>query len=215
MERVQYAKKRVPITYMIFDVLYYNGKWMTERSLKERTEVLSDIIIPGDHVQVVSSHHDGDALFKVIEKHEMEGIVVKDLSSQYAINGKDKRWQKKKVLKDLYAVVGGVTYRSGLVNALLLGLYDEHDQLWYIGHAGAGKLTQRDWRRLTETVQGIRIQERPFVNVPERNKVAIWIKPELTVKINFLNWTRSKTLRQPSIQSLVNVSVKDCTFGQT
>jgi bifunctional non-homologous end joining protein LigD len=35
------------------------------------------------------------------------------------INGKDSNWRKVKNFKDLIAVVGGVTYRSGVVNSLL------------------------------------------------------------------------------------------------
>lgn len=83
---------------MVFDVLYFNGKWITEHSLKERTEWLSNIIIPGDHVQLVSSHDEGDTLFKVIQRNEMEGIVIKDLNSKYYVNGKNDKWQKKKII---------------------------------------------------------------------------------------------------------------------
>lgn len=209
------AINQVPITYMIFDILHYNGNWITDKTLEERQQILDKIITKNDYVQLVKNHHDSSSLFNAAAEHELEGIIIKDLNSKYSINGKDKRWQKKKVFKDLFAIIGGVTYRSGVVNALLLGLYDENGQLWYIGHAGTGKLTQKDWRSLTKTVQGIITQERPFANVPERNKDAIWIKPELTVKIKFMEWTRSKTLRQPSIQSLVNIDVKDCTFEQT
>lgn len=211
---VERAKKDVPIIYMVFDILHVNGEWITNKPLLERQEILNEIIIENEFIQLVKNHQDPSSLYSAAVEHGLEGIIIKDLSSYYAINGKDKRWQKKKVIKDLYAIVGGVTYRSGIVNALLLGLYDENEQLRYIGHAGTGKLSQKDWKSITETVQDLIVQDRPFINTPTRSKDAIWIKPEFTAKINFLEWTQSKTLRQPSIQSIGNVDIKECTFRQ-
>lgn len=211
-DSIQLAKSQVPITYMIFDLLYLNGDWVTDRTLLERQQLLNKIIIESEKVQLVKNHNDAETLFNAVTELDLEGIVIKDINSKYTVNGKDSRWQKKKLIKDLVAVVGGVTFRSGTVNALLLGLYDEQGQLWYIGHAGTGKLTREDWRRITETVQNLKIEQRPFVNLPERNKEAFWIRPELTVKVNFMEWTAAKTLRQPSIQAFVDLPANECTF---
>lgn len=213
--RIDVVKHQIPIAYMIFDILYFNGDWVTGLPLLERQQILEKIIRKNDVIQRVSNHRDAEALFQAVADHGLEGIVLKDLNSSYAINGKDKRWQKKKIRKDLFAVVGGVTFRTGTVNALLLGLYDELGQLWYIGHAGTGKLTKQDWKNLTAVVRNLRITERPFVNTPDRLKNTTWIKPEITVKINFLEWTSNKTLRQPSVQAIVKGAGKQCTFAQT
>jgi bifunctional non-homologous end joining protein LigD len=214
-ESISRAKGQTPVIYMIFDVLFYNGKWITNHPLHQRQEILNNIIIPQDNLQVVQSFQDGEGLFKAIKEQGMEGIVCKDLEQPYLINGKDRRWQKIKNYQDLIAVVGGVTYRQGTVNAILLGLFDEEGQLWYIGHAGTGKLTSEDWRSLTARVEPMKINQMPFVNKPDRYKEATWIKPILTVKIEFMNWTENKTLRQPSIQAFVDVTREECTFKQT
>jgi bifunctional non-homologous end joining protein LigD len=214
LERVKQVQKYVPITYMIFDVLYVDGNWINQWSLKERLEVLSNIIIPSEHVQLVSSnsHNDIKTLFDVIEKQEMEGILIKDLKSKYIINGKNDNWQKKKNYRDLVAVVAGVTFRQGNANAILLGLYDQKGRLWYIGHAGTGKLKSSDWRKLTEKVRPLIINEMPFTNSPERLKNAVWIRPEITVKIKYIEWTGGRAVRQPSIQAFVDVSPEECVF---
>lgn len=214
MERVAEVRRSIRVTYMVFDVIFYNGKWIHQEPLEKRIKLLENIIEPGDHVQRVPVFQDGQSLFQVVKEQNMEGIVLKDVHSRYAINGKDKRWQKKKVFRDLVAVIGGITYRSGVVNALLLGLYDHTGQFRYIGHVGTGKITRQDWRTLTNIAEDIKIDKRPFVNRPERDKDASWVQPVLTVKIQFLEWTESKTLRQPSIQSFVNAEAKDCTFDQ-
>lgn len=212
MERVDAVKNSVPISYMIFDVLFLNGQWVNHKNLQERIELLANIVIPGEHVQLVTSHHDGETLFNVIQQQQMEGIVIKDLNSKYYINGKNDRWLKMKNYRDLVAVIGGVTIRDGIVNAVLLGLYDQSGQLWYIGHAGTGRLTKQEWRDLTERIKPLITKERTFANKPERIKDAIWIQPLFTAKIQYIDWTADHLLRQPSIQAFVNVPPEECRY---
>lgn len=210
---IRQAARNGPVTYMIFDLLYVNGEWLTGRSLHERQERLADIIRPQDHVQLVDNVADGESLLAVMKQYGMEGIVCKELSATYAPGGKDGRWRKVKLFRDLVAAVGGVTLRAGTVNALLLGLYAD-GRFHYIGHAGTGKLTQADWRALTERLLPMTVPERPFVNEPQRSQDAIWIKPELTVKVQFLEWTPQGTMRHPSIQAITDVPPAACLFAE-
>jgi len=211
LSNVDVMRKSVPITYMIFDILYLNNEWVTSFPLAERQKMLRDVIKPRDDVQLVDNF-DAKALYEVIKTQEMEGIIIKDLTSTYLINGKDSRWQKKKFYRDIVAVVGGVTLRDNIVNSLLLGLYDQNGQLWYIGHAGTGRLTQKDWRELTEAVKPLIQSATPFENKPTRLKGTIWLKPHITVKVKFAEWIEGRALRQPSIQAFVNISPFECKF---
>ncbi|RAT95625.1 RNA ligase family protein [Brevibacillus sp. Leaf182] len=212
LEKVSQIQKLVPVTYMVFDVLYWNDEWVTSYPLSERQQILAKIITPTTHVQLVENFADGDALYRVIEAQGMEGIMMKDASSSYLVNGKDQRWRKKKYYRDLIAVVGGVTLRNQIVNSLLLGLFDQQGSFWYIGHAGTGKLTQTDWRALTERIQPLVQQKMSFVNKPPRAANTLWIQPEITVKIKFAEWKEGHSLRQPSIQGFVDVPPHQCVF---
>lgn len=214
LERVSHLRNSVPVTYMIFDIIFYNGKWMNDFRLEDRLQLLSDLIIPGNEVQLVPSFDNGKSLYQAIEQQELEGIVIKDLNSKYVINGKNASWQKKKNYNDLIAVVAGVTFRSGIVNSLLLGLYDQKGQLWYIGHAGSGKMKPTEWRQLIEKINHLKTNNNPFFNKPSRIKEAVWIKPKLTVKVNFLEWTEGHELRQPVIQAFVDVPSSKCVFNE-
>lgn len=209
--RIEYIQKQVPVVYMIFDILFLNGEWVTHKALQERQQILSNLIVQNDLIQLVQNHSDPQQLFEVVKAHDLEGIVCKDLNSTYALDGKDQRWQKKKNYKDVIAVVGGVTLRSGVVNSLLLGLYNEQ-KLVYIGHAGAGRLSHNEWLQFTNLIQSLIQTERPFINKPERSQEAIWIQPVITVKIQFMDWTPHFILRQPTIQSFVTVPPEECTF---
>lgn len=211
-ESLALAQKKVSITYMIFDILYLNEEWVTGKTLTERQQLLDKIINPLEYVQIVNNFPSGAELFEVIKAQEMEGIIGKNVNSTYSIGGKDGRWLKKKYYRDLIAAVGGVTMRNGVVNSLLLGLYDTKGAFWYIGHAGTGKLTTADWRALTEMIQPLIIAEKPFVNRPGRMKESIWLQPALTVKVQYAEWIEGHTLRQPSIQGFVSVPPEDCLF---
>jgi bifunctional non-homologous end joining protein LigD len=207
------AVYRIPVTYMVFDILYCDGKWVTDQPLAERQRLLHRVLNPGSHVQEVTNTSDAASLLTVMRQHQMEGIVCKDLTSTYGINGKDQRWQKVKIMHDLYAMIGGVTYRSGVVNAIAVGVYDG-PHFVYIGHVGTGKLNSATWRKLTEQVEPLIQEERPFHNVPERSSETTWIKPQIGVKVQYMELTQHRTLRHPSIQAFAEVSREDCLASQ-
>ncbi len=214
LERVETARNEVSVTYMIFDILYYNGEWVNQRTLQQRLNLLTEVVKPNKHVQLVSLQQNGKALLNAIRQQAMEGIVCKDLNSTYTIDGKDDRWRKVKNYGDLHAVIGGFTLNGGIVNAVLLGLYDKEGKLWYIGHTGTGKLTKADWRHLTQILQPLAVKDRPFFNQPERHKEAIWVIPQMVVKVKYTEWRwkEGRSLRQPSIQAFVDVPVEECRW---
>ncbi|RRJ64237.1 DNA ligase [Paenibacillus oralis] len=212
---IRFASGRIQAIYMIFDILHFDGDWVTGRTLAERQRLLQEIVIPGDRVQLVPNTQDGQLLFNLMKERGWEGIVCKKLDSPYQIGGKDGRWVKRKLARDLYAAIGGVTYRDGIVNAILLGLYDAEGRFLYIGHAGTGKWKVETWRELTAKIPGLAVPERPFYNVPERLKGAVWIQPALTVKVQFLEWTPGGTMRHPIIQGWGGVLAEDCSVSQS
>ncbi|MBU9721175.1 MULTISPECIES: RNA ligase family protein [Bacillaceae] len=212
LEKVTYIKDDVPVYYIIFDVLYLNGQWIIDRPLRERQEILSKVINPNRNIQLAKSQLDGDTLFEVTKEQDMEGIIVKDLDSPYKLDKKDASWLKVKNYRDIIAVIGGVTYRDDIVNSVLLGLYNEKRQLFFVGHAGTGKMKQEDWANLTKLIKPLLVDERPFINQPERYQNTQWVKPHLTVKIKYIEWPVGRSIRQPSIQAFTDIPPSECTL---
>lgn len=210
LDRVKDVMSAVPIFYMIFDVIFYNGEWIHHHPLKERLDLLTQIIKSNEQIQIVPTENDGHTLFQAIKQHDLEGVICKNLNSRYIINGKNSNWKKIKNYKDLIAVIGGVTYRSGVVNSMLLGLYDKQSQFWYIGHVGTGKLTAKEWNEFTKVIEPLKINHKPFINRPERLNAVQWIKPVVTVKVKYIEWTKGRSLRQPSIQAFVDQDPTTC-----
>ncbi|MCZ8515676.1 DNA ligase [Paenibacillus filicis] len=213
-DKIRFAAGAVPVTYMVFDILYCEGEWVTSRKLAERQRLLAEVLSPGKFVQSVGSFADGDGLFKLMREQGMEGIVSKDSGSVYALDGKDKRWVKVKNYGDLIAVIGGFTLNGGAINAVLAGVYDGAGRLIYIGHVGTGKLTRGDWTRLTAELKPDVISECPFANRHPEMKGATWVKPRVAMKVQYTEWRwqEGRTLRQPSIQAFVEAEPAECRF---
>ncbi|WP_248926421.1 RNA ligase family protein [Paenibacillus hamazuiensis] len=216
MDRVEQVQRTVPIYYMVFDILFLNGNWIHQQPLEHRRNVLHNVVKPREHVQTVASHEDGDALFRLMRQQGMEGIVCKRLDSTYAIGGKDHRWVKVKNYGDIIAAIGGFTLSGGIVNAVLLGLFDSQGRFWYIGHTGTGRLSKADWRELTDKLKPHIVNDRPFVNKPDRHNDAIWVRPAITVKVMYTEWRlhEGRSLRQPSIQAFTHIPAGECVFPQ-
>ncbi|WP_336787728.1 non-homologous end-joining DNA ligase [Paenibacillus sp. MMO-177] len=209
-ERIGRAVETVPIFYMIFDIIYLNGMWIHDKPFHERAELLSEIIAPNKHIQLVPSVSPTQSLFDVVKQQQMEGIVLKRINSSYAIGKKREDWLKVKNFQDLIAVIGGFTLNHNTVNSILLGLYDSDGRLHYVGHTGTGKMTVNDWRELTEELKGIVTARLPFAKLPQRHRDVIWVRPEKTVKIKFAEWTEGGSLRQPSIEGFVEFPPEEC-----
>ncbi|WP_339240303.1 DNA ligase [Paenibacillus sp. FSL R5-0517] len=212
-EGIAQAIHQIPVTYMVFDILFYEGQWVTDQPLADRQRLLHEVLKSAPHVQEVTNTLDAASLLTVMRQHQMEGIVCKDLTSTYGIQGKDQRWQKVKIMHDVYAMIGGVTYRSGIVNAVAVGVYDGPNFV-YIGHVGTGKLNSNTWRELTHQVEPLIRQDRPFHNVPERSAETTWVEPRIGVKVQYMELTHHRTLRHPSIQTFAEVTREDCLANQ-
>ena len=215
MASIEAAVRRVPVVYMVFDILYYEGEWTITRSLEERQRLLHSVVKTGPLVQLTDSFPNGAALFELMKARGMEGIVCKSLDSAYSPDGKDGRWVKKKLSRDLYAAVGGITYKEGRANALLLGLYAENGTFAYVGHAGPGKLTQAEWTRFVRRLLDATADRMPFSNRPERHRDAEWVVPRLVVKVQYMELTPGGTLRHPAVQAVMEtISAGDCVLDQ-
>ncbi|OFW78163.1 MAG: hypothetical protein A2201_06295 [Alicyclobacillus sp. RIFOXYA1_FULL_53_8] len=198
---------------MVFDILYVNGQWITDWPLQHRLDWLANRLKPSPSIQLVSSHEDAEAVYRAVQGHDMEGIVVKRIDSPYTLAQKSGDWLKIKNYHDLVAVIGGFTLKHGTVRTLLLGLYDEVRRLHFVGHSGTGKLTDQDWVQLTHLLGHWVTPTCPFRTPPVGVPGAIWVTPRWTTKIKYMEWHPGKVLRQASIQALVDVAPEKCMFS--
>lgn len=137
---------------------------------------------------------------------------MKRKNSVYSIGRKVEDWLKIKNYHDLTAVIGGYTLNGEIVNAVLLGLYDAQGRFNYIGHSGTGKLSRRDWVELTRMLASQQVPLCPFAMAPKSSQGVHWVLPRMTARIQYIEWHKGHSLRQPSIQALTNELPRECVF---
>ena len=193
-------KRRKPsnVTFVVFDLLYADGRDLRARPLEERKRLLEEIVVP-DRGMLYSKHvlGKGEALFELAEQRGLEGIVGKVRISPYR-SIRSREWVKIKIKRRQEFVIGGWTEPRGSrkeFGSLLVGYYDG-GTLKYAGHVGTGF----DEKKLRDLIAKLRPLERktsPFADAPKTNTPAHWAKPELVAEVAFAEWTREGILRQP------------------
>ncbi|WP_348270083.1 DNA ligase D [Edaphobacter paludis] len=188
------------LTYFCFDLLHVDGHNMRELPLKQRKEMLGNVLdgANGDHLRM-SEHLEtnGEELFhKACELHA-EGIVSKKAMGRYS-SGRSGDWLKMKCLHEQEFVVGGFTLPSnGIqgVGALLLGYYRD-GKLIYAGRTGTG-FTQKTHKILRKKLDELIESTTPFEQLPgDAKRGAKWVRPELVVQVRFATWTADNLVRQ-------------------
>lgn len=186
------------LIFYAFDLLYCNGRDLTNQPLLHRKEVLAQLINGQGRVRF-SDHVQGKGrlLFEQVREQGMEGIIAKDGQSTYE-QRRSKRWLKIKLAKTIDAVIGGYTGGRGSrshFGALVLGLYDG-DALQYLGNVGGG-FSEEGLQQLHERLQALRTDTSPFKTAPKTEGKAQWVRPELVCEVRFTEMTVDGKLRHP------------------
>ncbi|MCL6592919.1 MAG: DNA ligase, partial [Alicyclobacillus sp.] len=199
--------------YMVFDVLYGDGQWLTGWPLAERLAWLERHLVPHPVVQRVPAHPQPDVLWRAVQDLQLEGVVVKRAASVYRLNQAHPDWVKIKRLWRLSAVVGGLAVNaSGQPKSMLLGLWDDQGRLTYIGHAGPGHLA-RQWPTYVAQWLTRRTERCPFQPALSAGG-ALWLQPTTVVQVQFAGWTPQRTLRHPVALAVGMQPLAVCTWRQ-
>jgi bifunctional non-homologous end joining protein LigD len=194
----------IPVTYMIFDLLYLDGETLFERPYEDRRVLLESLALDGESWQTPAAHRgDGAALLEASARQGLEGIVAKRLASPYRPGKRSRDWLKIKNVRSQEVVVGGWLpgkgRREGELGALLVGYYDD-GKLRYAGKVGTG-FAEADLRLLRERLEPLRVETSPFEGrQPQRD--SIFARPELVAQVEFGEWTSAGTLRHASYEGL-------------
>lgn len=189
-------QRQIPCTYCLFDLLYLDGVDLTGAPLEKRQQLLERVVRAVPPLYLCHNFHEGKALYREIERSELEGIVAKKRGSPYRSGGKSTDWLKIKPRRRQLCVVGGLNLSGGTVGSLLLGAYRE-GELLYIGKAGSG-LKNRD-RLLLRDYERRGGSDGSYFSNPPRGGELLWLKPRLTVEIEFAEWTDELRLRSPVV----------------
>ena len=220
--KIEEMARQMPVVYIVFDLLYIDGKDLTPLPLEERRRILDETIVPSDQVQVspMTEGH-GTALFAAAAKQGLEGIMAKRLSSIYQPGERSKDWLKVKVTFDADVVVVGWTEgegsRAGSLGSLIMAAYDGN-HLRYVGNVGTG-FNIRSLPEIFDQLTALPETEQPFPqdvlrSRPEQRR-AHWVTPSLVAVVEHRGITSAGRLRSPSFQRFRDdKKPEECTFDQ-
>ncbi len=195
---IEQAARDLPLVAFIFDILYRNGRDLTELPYEERLAMV-DAVIAGSTVLLPAPIIKTDSV-EVLTKtlldnisQGLEGVVVKRPDSKYQAGARNFNWVKLKrhtsgELNDTVdLVLLGYYFGKGKraefgVGALLAGVYDaEHDRFATITKLGTG-LSDAEWRQIHERADKLQVDHRP-ARVESILTPDVWLEPEVVVEV--------------------------------
>jgi bifunctional non-homologous end joining protein LigD len=205
---VRRRMKSHPVTYVIFDLLYLDGRNLMEEPYSARRDLLEGLGLEGESWQTpgYSVGHSRELLAAAAER-DLEGIVLKRLDSRYAPGKRTGSWLKVKNLGRQEFVIGGWLpgegRRKATLGALLLGYHDpEGDsggELRYAGKVGTG-FSDRTLVELLERLGPLERKSNPFGRKGPRG--ANYVEPVLVAEVEYRELTGEGMIRHGSFKGL-------------
>ncbi|MFN2505440.1 MAG: ATP-dependent DNA ligase [Acidimicrobiales bacterium] len=205
---------RVPVLYVVFDLLWLDGRLLTGEPLLERRRQLEALQLKGANWQT-SSLLPGvpdDEMLQACRDVGLEGYLGKFGSSVYTAGKRSKAWTKVKCVRQREFVVGGWSEgsggRSGQIGSLAVGWVDPDVPappghpfaLRYAGQVGSG-LSELLLRHLGGAFKDLVTETSAFVRPPPVPPLH-FVRPNLVVEVMFNEMTTAGVLRQPSLKGL-------------
>lgn len=192
--RISLAAKNNPVQFVAYDILYFDGKALTDRPLMERKEYLSKAVTEGHNLSLSRwIEKNGVAFFELAKKESLEGIVAKKKDGLYHIGKRTSEWIKIKVMQDEdLLVLGYQPDEDGKVKDLILGYYDERGVLKCRGKVYLG-VSKAEQKIIAEFAKKNTVK-RPWF---DKYKNVVWLKPQLVGTAHFMHETESGGMRQP------------------
>jgi bifunctional non-homologous end joining protein LigD len=186
----------VSVFYYIFDLLFIDGRRLTDHPLKERKALLQKIKLTKPLVYMSHLEEEGERYYAEACRRGWEGLIAKKQDSLY-ISGRSREWLKLKCILEQEFVVGGYSdpegARSGF-GALLLGYY-LNGSLLYAGKVGTG-YDHEMLERLSGKLKTLETLRCPFANYAASLRGVHWVRPVLVAQVGFAEWTPDGKLRQ-------------------
>lgn len=195
---------QIPLKYFVFDILYLDGKSLIELPLRERKQILKDILLEGDTVEI-SPHvetHESKVVRTVFEEAKtkgLEGLVIKNPDKGYEAGARSFTWVKlKRIDEEGYSqgaadsvdcvVMGyytgkGVRTQFGM-GAFLAGIYDEETLSFKsVTKVGTG-MKEVDLEEIKKLCDKHVSKDKPSEYSVDKDLYPdVWVKPRIVVEL--------------------------------
>ncbi|PYT64994.1 MAG: hypothetical protein DMG39_30485 [Acidobacteria bacterium] len=203
------------IQYYIFDVLCWKDRDLTRVPMVERRKLLKSVVVIRDKRIRIADYFEAAPkdLPSAVREQGLEGIIGKRKDSLYQPGKRSGAWIKYRVNRGQEFVIGGYFPGPHGFDSLIVGYYDG-DDLMYVARTRNG-FVPASRRQVFSKFKHLVTPACPFVNLPEtrrsrfgeelngeKMKKAVWLRPEIVVQIEFLEWTEADRLRHAKFVGL-------------
>lgn len=201
-QRIQRANARVPVSYVVFDLLALGDRDLRGLPIEERKRLLEQVVPkePG-YIRVHPTFDAGGVLLDFCRQHRLEGIVAKRRGSRYRPGERSADWIKVKCeLDDDFVVIGWTdgSGQRGALGALDVAAYDEEGRFVVRGSVGSG-LDGGTTEALLPRLRALEVAEPSAIGrlAAKPGRGRHFVKPEIVVSVRFTALTSDGLLRHP------------------
>jgi ATP-dependent DNA ligase len=197
------------VHFYAFDVLVLAGRDVTGEPLVKRRELLENHVLPKLPEPVRCSpvlEASVSDLIQSIRAQGLEGLVAKRANSRYESGQRSGAWMKVRVNRSQEFIIGGYSIGGSTFDAVIVG-HVVDGKLVYVARTRSG-FTPALRAELLRKMKPLEVGKCPFCNLPEKRpgrwsegltadkmKECRWLRPELTARVEFLEWTEDGHLR--------------------
>jgi bifunctional non-homologous end joining protein LigD len=197
-------RRDAPVAYVVFDLLYLDGRSLVDLRYEERRELLAGLELDGAHWQTSPWYRgEGRPLLRAGGDLGLDGVVAKRLDGRYEPGRRSPSWLEVRTAPGQELVVGGwvpgTDSATGRLGALAVGHYED-GTLRYAGKVADG-FEDGDRRLLARLLEPLRAERSPFEG-RQPGRGTVFVRPELVCEVRFAEWTNTGTLRQASFRGL-------------
>lgn len=190
--KILLMKENFPVTFVCFDILYKN-KDLTNLTLLNRKKILDKFKDTKYFVKSKYFEEKGKALFGVVRKNNLEGIVAKRKDSKYYYDTRTKDWIKIKNWKqEQFLICGYELTKNNAIITIILG--EKKDSNFYY----VGKVIMGDKNNLYKKIINSKRRNSYLKNYD--NEDAFIINPKYIITINYIERTKENMLREAFIK---------------
>ena len=179
---VERVRETLPLTLVLFDLLFLDGVSLIDRPYRERIALLDQAVPPELVVRrlITGSAEAAAAFLREALDQGHEGVMAKALDAPYEAGQRGRRWLKVKPVRTLDLVVLAAEWghgrRKGWLSNLHLGARDEA--------TGGFVMLGKTFKGMTDEM--LAWQTTRLLELEEsRDGHVVWVRPELVVEVAF------------------------------
>ncbi|CAN5848946.1 hypothetical protein BH11MYX4_BH11MYX4_54520 [soil metagenome] len=212
------AAIRVPVVYVVFDVLVVGAHDVTKLPIEARKAILERIVEgatrTNGHVRLQPTLPDGRQLMALCRERGLEGVVAKRAGSIYRPDDRSSDWVKVKRELDADFVAAWWTPGEGtrdVLGALDLAAYDG-DRLVVCGRVGSG-LDAATIEALAERLAALEVKQPVAHGKLKTKQGRRHVRPEIVVSVRHVGLSVDGLLRHPVFRGVRDdLRPEDCTL---